>query len=610
MQHPSIRHRDIRTLQITLAVMLALSIGILIRVATTVRPAPAQAIFSAVPVFSPPGGCYDRDVELELDAPYHGGAVLFTTDGSVPRHETGTVYARSIRLSAQMPAVTVVRARAILPNGDLGPVASASYWVGIQASLPMMSLIVDPQDLWDPEQGLYVKATQRGDVWERPVDITYVDEDQRLGFHVPAGMRIHGGISRLYDKKSMRLYFRREYGLSRLEYPLFEDKERSTDVRSFKRLVLHSGGQDGYTGDYVHWTLLRNAVIDTLALELDGAATRSRPVLLFINGRPWGIYRIRERIDRHFLADHYGITSSEFLDTPDGYPAVALIGNRKSWDRLLDDARAFDLADEASYAYVQSQVDLGNMIDYYLLQIYVANTDWPNKNVYQFRSLVPNGRWRWILWDTDRGFGAYPFLTPGAVDADFVQRVLGPDPGESHAPLLDELMDNPAFVRRFLVRAAHLLNTTLAPEPVLALVDDLAAEIEPDIAYETSRWTSLAQWEASVDEVRDFARDRPDHLRRYLIEWFDLEGTAPLVLSPASDGSGTIAIDGMSVPKLPWTGLYWQGIPLTVTAIPDPGYQFVGWDPPDIAQEPEITVTLHTTVTLTPRFAPLEKDAP
>ena len=513
-----------------------------------------------------------------------------------------------------------MRARALSPEGELGPVKSASYWVGVQASLPMMSLIVDPKDLWDPEQGIYVQATQRGDAWERPVDMTFVDSDRRQSFHVPGGLRIHGGISRLYSKKSLRLYFRSEYGLDRLEYPLFGEIEGQADeVHSFKRLVLHSGGQDSHMDSYVHWTLLRNALLDRLTLEIGGCATRSRPVLLFINGEPWGIYQIRERIDRHLLADRYGITDAssesldapvDLLDTPDGYPGVPLIGDRESWDHLLAHVRAADPADEAIYAYVQSQVDLDNMIDYYLLQIYAANTDWPNKNAYQFRSRAPDGRWRWIPWDTDRGFGAFPFYSPGDVEADFIQRVLGPDLDESKAPLFRMLVENPAFVSRFLARAAHLLNTTLAPESVIPLVDELAAEIEPDIAYETTRWSSLAQWKASVKEIKDFGARRPDYLRQHIVEWFDLEGTASLVLNPAVGGAGTVTIDDMPVPELPWQGVYWQGVPLHVQAVPAPGYRFVGWDPPALAQTPRDHGDAAKHVTLTPRFEPLPGNGP
>ena len=150
-----------------------------------------------------------------------------------PAHRDGLT--QPIHLSGTTPAVTVVRARAILPDGELGPVFSESYFVSVRATLPLLSLIIDPDDLWDPERGIYINYEGRGDVWERPVDITYVDKDRRSGFHVLAGIRIHGGGSRSFEK-GLRLYFRQEYGFSQLEYPLFADSDRPIQT------CVHSNG--------------------------------------------------------------------------------------------------------------------------------------------------------------------------------------------------------------------------------------------------------------------------------------------------------------------------------------------------------------------------------
>ena len=124
------------------------------------------------PVFSLPGGYYDRDVLLKISAPNPDARIVFTTDGSEPTRTVGTVYEHAIRLSAATPAVTVVRARVVLPDGQTGPVASASYFVGIQATLPLLSLIIEPGDLFHPENGIYANPLERGDLWERPAAIT------------------------------------------------------------------------------------------------------------------------------------------------------------------------------------------------------------------------------------------------------------------------------------------------------------------------------------------------------------------------------------------------------------------------------------------------------
>ncbi|MEA3341668.1 MAG: CotH kinase family protein, partial [Chloroflexota bacterium] len=351
------------------------------------------------PTFSLPGGYYDRDVQLNIYFPRPDTSVIFTLDGRAPTHAAGTIYTQPIHLSSAAPAVTVVRARGVLPGGELGPVLNASYFVGVQAALPLLSLIIDPDDLWDPERGIYAPANshERGMTWERPADVTYVDRDRHSGFHVPAGARLHGGASRDFDKKSLRLYFRREYGAGRLEYPLFA----GSDAHSFDRLVLHNGGQDWHSfphPNYTNWTLVRNQLADRLALELGGYATHSRPVLLFINGEPWGIYYIRERIDSRFLADRYGVTAADFLDSPEHVGERATIaGDRENWDHLLRFVGTHDLADPDNYAYVHSQVDVANFIDYTILQIYAANFDWPHHNVQQFRPRVQGGRWQWMF---------------------------------------------------------------------------------------------------------------------------------------------------------------------------------------------------------------------
>ncbi len=593
---------------IVLSTILILTI--LYPIENSVRRTP-RTISALSPSFSLPGGYYDQDIRLGIIGQYD---VIFTTDGSTPTHTVGTRYTQPILMSADTPTVTTIRARAVLPDDTLGPVASASYFVGVPATLPLLSLIVDPDDFWDYERGIYVNYDERGIEWERPVDITYVDRDRRSGFHISAGIRIHGGGSRSYEKKALRLYFRQEYGVSRLEYPLFGNNE---NPQSFKRLILHNGGQDctnWYRGDWGNWTLMRNHLVDDLASELGGYATRDQPVLLFINGESWGVYLIRERLDRYFLDDHYNIEAADSLNAPGmlGENSI-LMGDDQHWEHLLDFVASHDLTDPDNYAYVQNQVNITNLIDYNILQIYSANADWPHHNVRQFRPRVQGGRWNWLFWDTDGGFAAFPGYLHSRVDSNLIQHVLEfnhEQTGGRDLLLLRSLLDTPAFFDQFLSRTADLLNTTLAPTSVIAHIDALAAELEPDIAYETMRWPNPANWEANVEELRDFARRRPDFVRQHIVEGFHLNGTVQLTLNPPINGSGSVAANGSLVPDLPWQGIYFYDAPIQLTAAPAPGYRFAGWDPPSLPQTPTITLTARAAQTITPRFEQADPDAP
>jgi hypothetical protein len=604
--HQALKRREHTShLWVILFTTLALAALGLFETSTT-RRASTGAASAPEPILSLPGGYYDRDIQLEISAPTPEAHVIFTLDGRVPTHDAGTVYTRPILMSATTPAVTVVRARAVLPGGALGPVVSASYFVGLPATLPLLSLIVEPGDLWDAERGIYANPLEKGRAWERPVDVTFVDQDRHAGFHVPAGIRIHGHYSRVFDKKGLRLYFRREYGPGRLDYPLFAD----SPVSVFNQLVLHNSGQDCYFSPQMNWTLIRNQLADRLALELGGYAPRNRAALLFINGESWGIYQLRERINDDFLADHYGIASADLLDAPEyiGEQDI-LMGDREHWDHLMRFIETHDMAEPAHYAYVQTQVDVPEFIDYNVLQIYAANTDWPRLNVRQFRPHVQGGRWHWTFWDSDHGFGAALWSFAGS---NLIAQMLDDNPPETGGRdvlLLRKLLENPVFLEQFLSRTAHLLNTTLAPPAVIAHIDALAAEIAPDIGYEITRWPG-SSWEPNVQNLRDFAQRRPDFVRQHAVERFGLSGTVQLAFNPPASGSGYVAVNGSLLRDLPWQGVYFQDLPLQITAAPAPGYRFAGWDPTGLPQTPAITLTLQASQTLTPRFAALDDDAP
>jgi len=593
--------RDTLYPRIILLAMLALAT---VYATEAICQARAPVAPATEPVFSIPGGYYDQDVLVEIDGPPSSSHVIFTVDGSVPTQANGSLYNQPIRLGA--PAVSVVRARAVFPDGSLGPVVSASYFVGVQATLPLVSLIVDPADLWDAECGIYANPLETGAMWERPADVTYVDQDCTFGFQIPAGVRIHGHGTRGFPKMSFRLYFRQEYGAKRLEYPLFPGSE----VTIFKRLVLHNSGQDRPVFPHTNWTDLRNQLATELAFQHGGLAPYTRPVLLFINGELWGIYQIRERLDRFFLADHYGVEEADFLEAPDvrGQSDIVM-GDRKDWDRLQQFLDTHDLTDPASYAYVESQVDIANFIDYNILQIYASNDDWPHQNVHQFRPAVPGGRWHWLFWDSDRGFAAQPV---GRVDADIMAHLLEYNDRYTDGRdmlLLRKLLGNPGFRERFLSRTADLFNTTLAPSSVVALIDDLVAGIEPDIVYETSRWTISSNWATNVEELRDFARRRPDFVRQHMVESFDLAGTATLTFEPPA-GGGYVAVNGFLLDDLPWQGVYFQGVPVQIVAVPAPGFRFAGWEGDALPQTASIVWTVEAPRTFAPRFERVAADAP
>lgn len=534
--------------------------------------------------FSPPSGAYEQDITVRLETTSPNSQILFTTDGSVPVPGSSAIYRRPLLFKAELAQVVTFRARIISRDGELGPVADAVYFLGVETSIPLLAVTIDPADLWSPERGIYAHPERRGRDWERPIHLTYLDENGRLGFQTNAGLRIHGNISRQYEKKSFRLYFRGAYGLPSLNYPLFPDSE----IAEFNQLVLHAGGQD-FPQFMANGTLLRNHLIAKLAAQIDGYAVQNQPVVLFLNGELWGVYHLRERIDENFLTDNYGIG--------------ILPGDEDHYAQLEQFLANNSLAQPANYVALQTQMDVANFIDYTILQLYSANSDWPNNNISRFRGHTQGGRWQWIYWDVDNAFALAP---ASSLNFDMVDQTLNQ---ANWLPLV-RLLENAEFRAAFIERTADLLNTTLHPDNVVRELDALAAELEASINYETSRWPGSGDWQANVEEMRQFARLRPDILRQQMMAGLGLSGTAVLTINPPLAGNGSAAVNDCLLNDFPWDGVYFVDTAVRITAIPDPGYRFAGWEPAHLPQTAVLTLPVNHDQSLTPRFEPVSPGAP
>jgi uncharacterized repeat protein (TIGR02543 family) len=550
--------------------------------------------------FSPPGGVYDHSRLLEIQPSNPRAAVVFTTDGTMPTANAGTLYERPLRLDSAYPGVMVLRAREF-SYGAPGPVQSASYIVGVPHSLPILSIIADPADLWDPERGILVNDWQSGQEWERSAHVTFIEGDHSASFEIPAGLRIHNSGSELPtpqystgsaepSKLSFRLYFRQDYGAARLEYPLFPEHQR--DTQSYKRLLLLAGDKSN------RWTLLEDQLLSEVTAGVDGYAAQGRFVLLFLNGEPWGIYRISERIDRFFLEDSLNMPAADLIQ--DGR---VIAGDGQRWDALMRWIGTHDLSVWDHYAQLETEIDVDSLTDLAILHMYLGRS---GSNLNAARPGGQDGRWFWL-------FGHSHDETKALSDAALT--LLGPSdrPSDLHL-LLNALLENPDYRARFVGRTADLLNTSLAPTATVARIDRLASQLRPDMGYETDRWAGAsgnAEWGRNVGALREFAQRRPDALRRQMVAEFDLRGMTNITFSRSTQEGGYVIINGTPISDLPWSGIYYLDTQLQVMAVPEPGYVFAGWEHGlQGASASSFTLTVTGTQTLTAHFVPMRADDP
>ncbi|MDE2994226.1 MAG: CotH kinase family protein, partial [Chloroflexota bacterium] len=348
---------------------------------------------------SPGSGRYAGPVTVQLYPPVPGSLLYYTLDGSDP-----TVDGQAYTAPLEVTETTVLRAVALDNGVPVSAVTTATYLVNERTSLPVVSLVTAPAHLWDETTGIYANPGKRGQNWERPVTMEWLSPEGAPGFSVGAGLRIHGGRSRDNSaKKSLRLYFRREYGPRELAHPLFGTAPGQT----YDRLVLRAGYNDSWSAAGEAWSAggVVTYVRDPLVRDLHGAmgqvAVQGRWVVLYLNGVYWGLYDLTERIDDTFLATHFA-ASAWYVNSASGGQDP---GSAQRWYRFVDWLTSADLRAPAQYEQVARQLDIENFTSYVLLNIWAQNVDWPHNNRVMARPRAGvDGRWRFIVWDAETTF--------------------------------------------------------------------------------------------------------------------------------------------------------------------------------------------------------------
>ncbi len=527
---------------------------------------------------------------------------------------------------------TVVRAIALKDGAMESPEQSAVFFVSEKGedryTLPVVSLLTDESHLFDYEEGIYVagvdfdnwrlnnpatdypyavyNAMRRGESWEYPAHFIFMDKGGEVLIDQGIGFRIHGGWTRSYPAKSLRLYARNKYSRSHFEHQIFDD----TGFNSYKRLLLRNSGQDW------KWTMFRDAAIQRMVRDMNIETQAYRPAILFINGEYWGIKNLRERYDKHYLARVYGV-DEESVDILE-LEGKVVEGDNLHYNSMLDYMDEHSMADSIHYGYICTQMDVDNFIDYQIANIFASNTDWPNRNVTYWRTrtdqYIPDasrgqdGRWRWLLYDTDAGFGSWSHV-------GFNMLEYSADPVHDWGSrIIRELLDSRVFRTAFINRYADLLNTAFLPDRTIGIIKEMKQAIEPEIKEHIARWGSPASkddWKHFIGEMLDFALLRPGFQRDHIVDFFDLDGQIDVTLDVNNQLMGYIRINsieikhgtpGISETPYPWRGRYFRGVPVVAEAIAAPGYRFSHWGEDNMQDDNLITLEAEGNIHLVAHF--------
>ena len=524
-------------------------------------------------------GFMDAPFKLTFSTPTSGAVIRYTVNGSQPTSDHGMIYDAPI----QVNHTTVFRVAAFKegyhhsgidtrtflflddvikqsPDG-LPPVGFPYAWgenlvdygmdpevVGDLSyaedllkgfrDLPAMSIVMDVEDLFGEEGGIYSHAGQDGRKWERPCSAEYIFADGKEGFQVDCGIRIRGGFSRasVNPKHSFRLFFRDEYGPSKLSYPLF-GKE---GVKKFDNIDLRTSQNYSWSfgGDGEHGLFIRDLFNRDLQRAMGQLSPNGDFCHLFINGVYWGLYNTCERPEASFAASYLKGGKDDFdvikINNGREERTFATDGNTEAWKMLWSAARD-GLASNEAYFKLQGKnsdgtydpegtvlLDVDNLIDYMLVIIWSGNKDAPvsafmgdhgSNNWYGFRNRNGREGFRFIVWDAEHTM----------LKEDLEIDRTGPFPAGQ-----DFSSSNPQFIwqqclenSEFRMRVAdriyrHFFNQgVLTVDRLMERFDVRVKQIEDAVIAESARWgDSNAPSFGSPGGAQDLPLKRDEHWRK------------------------------------------------------------------------------------------------
>jgi hypothetical protein len=573
-------------------------------------PNMASQIFNKLPPpnLSHASGFYPGPITLTLTHSTSGASLRYTTDGHTP-----TAASKLYTSPVQIDSTTAVRVAAFKDGMLPSATTTSTFFIQDPTTLPAFSLVTDPENFFSDTTGIYVAGTNGivancstgprnwNQDWERPVQLEMFEADRERAFSVSAGVKIYGGCARLYPEKSLAFYFRNLYGFDKLNYPLFPD----LDIAAFNNFVLRSSGQDWWR------TMFRDGMVQTLikqGMHID--VQDYRPSILFINGQYWGIHNIREKLNEHYVAEHYGVNadSIDLVEISKGVEANN--GDLTAYTRMMDFLNSHSLAGQANFDSIASTVDINDYIDYTIAEIYAANGDWPGANMKLWRERTPAAKWRWMVYDLDFTFGGNAegqYSTNTLAQAIATNGPSWPNPPWSTL-MLRRLLENPSFKNEFIQRFAVHLNTTFNTNHIITVIDSLAQGIAAEIPRHKLRWPQSLSigttWTGNVQIMKDFAALRPAAAISHFTGAFSLSGTYRLVIRRSHPEHGKVFTHSVEIPAFDSTCVFFCNIPLRVNAVPEPGYRFVQWQGAINSTNPETTIVRSSNAVLTAVFEP------
>ena len=543
----------------------------------------------------PPSGFYSSAVTATFPA-----GTRCEVGGTEPTENSPVVQS-----TVTFNATTVFRCRAYVGGSYPSEEIIRTYVFEQQPSLAAIFVTTDPLSMFSPDSGLYMTGNNASmmdpkkgaNFWsnrELPVYVEMFEPGQPKtpAFGVMGDYKISGQYSRAKEKKSFAVTLREEYGDKRLKYTLFPDHP---ELKKFKAFSLRNFGNNS-GDDYVR-DRLGTSMTEGLGVDYQ----RGRYVIVYYNGKYYGIHDLRERNNEYYYETKYGYDPNDIdlLATTSSGTDEASAGSSADYKAMLDWLQSNDLKSDANYKKIADQVDVDNYMNYMQAEMFLNNSDWPHNNMKKWRVASQKTKWKWFMYDTDFGFGVSYNTQNGNVfsyvtNANGTSGMGGFNFGDfggmggmggqqqatggsisAHTILMIRLLENESFKNAFINRFSVLLSMNFSADRLLKRINELQSQVEPEMARDQEFWGyNASSMSNNLQTIKSYAQSRQAAIREQMESYFTLGSTAEMTLT--AQGSGKILVDGLPLDQSSMTLTFYTGVPVTLTAQGESGV-FTGW---------------------------------
>lgn len=494
-------------------------------------------------LFSAQSGFYTDTLVLKLKLQGEG-KIYYTTDNTTPTKDSAE-YVDGITIaktSSDFPVSTCVRAIAILDDGTETEEVAHTYFVdpdiNTRFSTYVFCMSGDPEEIYGKE-GLLKKYNDRGIESEKKVFLSAFDSEGNLMFEQFAGVRVYGGASRQSPLKSLKLFARKSYDPShgKFKFNLFDTENYEDEyINKYSKLVLRNTGND------MQFAYIRDEYLQRIAKQAGYETYEGvMPTVGYLNGNYYCFYWLHENYCDTYFKEKFGDGEGEFMVlegkddekwTDDEEEQVYV----DEYNSFYDKAVEMDLTDDANYSFVTDTIDVENYLDYFAFNIYIANSDWPNNNYKCFRYYPAegeearegmfDGKWRYLLHDTDYSMGLYEQSEPKA-NHDTLRGVMN-EKNQRFAHLFTKLMEREDCREYFTNKTLELMNGVFSQKNMLSMLDEVDAERSKEMNYyykylddlrnkgNKDVWSWPDHLSGYMRLIRDFISARPKYMVQYL----------------------------------------------------------------------------------------------